>query len=106
MKALQKVMHVLPRSRDLEQELYVAQIDLARASRAAALMQLPANPVADLRDAFGLSKTTYHALKSAGLGPPTFKLGRRYYVKTADWTRWLEAQPVSSDPAEDEGEEQ
>src|SRR5262245_51462435 len=105
MKATQRVVHIVPRTRDLGEELYLAQIDAARAQRAAAMMQVPANPVAELREAFYVSKSNYHVLRGRGLGPPTFRIGRTAYCLTRDWVRWLEEMSTSAEPDDSQSDD-
>jgi hypothetical protein len=49
-----------------------------------------AAPLGKLARSIDLPRATMNALCGAGLGPPTFKLGRRVFCLLANFNRWLE----------------
>lgn len=61
-----------------------------RIDRAALRHQRHAAPESELLEEIGLPASTYAAEKAAGRGPRTFKIGRRIYVRIADWHAWLD----------------
>lgn len=49
-----------------------------------------ASPESTLLETIGLPRSTYAAVKAAGRGPKTFKIGRRIYVLHSEWYAWLD----------------
>ena len=62
---------------------------------------------ADVPIALSIPPSVWHALKSAGLAPPRFRIGRRVFTLGSDLRRWLEQQPkitTTTDSYDDAGE--
>lgn len=54
------------------------------------LIAAPALPLADVALFLDLPLSTVDKLRAQGLGPRTFTLGRRLYVRQADLRSWLD----------------
>lgn len=61
-----------------------------RARRMGDLIAAPALPLADVALFLDLPLSTVDKLRAQGLGPRTFTLGRRLYVRQADLRSWLD----------------
>jgi hypothetical protein len=61
-----------------------------RARRMGDLIAAPAMPIADVALFLDLPLSTVDKLRAQGLGPKTFTLGRRLYVRQSDLRAWLD----------------
>ncbi|OGA59957.1 MAG: hypothetical protein A3G81_25970 [Betaproteobacteria bacterium RIFCSPLOWO2_12_FULL_65_14] len=61
-----------------------------RSRRLGDLIAAPALPLADVALFLDLPLSTVDKLRAQGLGPRTFTLGRRLYVRQCDMRAWLD----------------
>ena len=61
-----------------------------RSRRLGDLIAAPALPLADVALFLDLPLSTVDKLRAQGLGPRTFTLGRRLYVRQSDMRAWLD----------------
>jgi len=61
-----------------------------RARRLGDFIAAPALPLGDVALFLDLPLSTVEKLRAQGLGPKTFKLGRRLYVRQADLRAWID----------------
>lgn len=77
---------------DFDQMLVEDRINLARAQIVNELWRKPLVSEEEAAQACNLPSSTWAMLKARKQTPPTFKLGRRLYILTADLRSWLEKQ--------------